>query len=124
MASVQQGEKQLFEKFWKGTFKAVASPRPGSIIVTSITSRKPLPRLSFGLCPQPGPLIRCPAGSGRIKLLDLSPDKTHCGNILVHGRIPLLLQIFMLVFVPSISGHDCIRFTAGAESAAREHSWG
>ncbi|XP_048370081.1 serine/arginine repetitive matrix protein 4 isoform X2 [Sphaerodactylus townsendi] len=43
MASVQQGEKQLFEKFWKGTFKAVASPRPGSIIVTSITSRKPLP---------------------------------------------------------------------------------
>nr|XP_056715466.1 serine/arginine repetitive matrix protein 4 [Euleptes europaea] len=43
MASVQQGEKQLFEKFWRGTFKAVASPRPGSSIVTSITSRKPLP---------------------------------------------------------------------------------
>ncbi|XP_054852134.1 serine/arginine repetitive matrix protein 4 [Eublepharis macularius] len=43
MASVQQGEKQLFEKFWRGTFKAVASPRPGSSIVASITSRKPLP---------------------------------------------------------------------------------
>ncbi|XP_061459240.1 serine/arginine repetitive matrix protein 4 [Rhineura floridana] len=42
MASVQQGEKQLFEKFWKGTFKAVATPRPGSVIVASITSRKPL----------------------------------------------------------------------------------
>ncbi|XP_053555723.1 serine/arginine repetitive matrix protein 4 [Bombina bombina] len=43
MASVQQGEKQLFEKFWKGTSKAVATPRRESIIVTSITSRKPLP---------------------------------------------------------------------------------
>nr|XP_028565862.1 serine/arginine repetitive matrix protein 4 isoform X2 [Podarcis muralis] len=42
MASVQQGEKQLFEKFWRGTFKAVATPRPGSVIVASITSRKPL----------------------------------------------------------------------------------
>uniref|UniRef100_A0ABM5F1E3 Serine/arginine repetitive matrix protein 4 isoform X2 n=1 Tax=Pogona vitticeps TaxID=103695 RepID=A0ABM5F1E3_9SAUR len=39
--SVQGGEKQLFEKFWQGTFKAVATPRPGSIIVASITSRKP-----------------------------------------------------------------------------------
>jgi hypothetical protein len=44
MASVQQGEKQLFEKFWRGTFKAVATPRPESIIVASITARKPLPR--------------------------------------------------------------------------------
>lgn len=44
MASLQQGEKQLFEKFWKGTFKAVATPRPESIIVASITARKPLPR--------------------------------------------------------------------------------
>ncbi|CAH2295996.1 Hypothetical predicted protein [Pelobates cultripes] len=43
MASVQQGEKQLFEKFWKGTFKAVATPRRESIIVASITARKPLP---------------------------------------------------------------------------------
>ncbi|XP_066461004.1 serine/arginine repetitive matrix protein 4 [Eleutherodactylus coqui] len=42
MASVQEGEKQLFEKFWMGTFKAVATPRRESIIVTSITSRKPL----------------------------------------------------------------------------------
>ncbi|XP_053135848.1 serine/arginine repetitive matrix protein 4 [Hemicordylus capensis] len=47
MASVQQGEKQLFEKFWRGTFKAVATPRPGSVIVASITARrKPLPRPS------------------------------------------------------------------------------
>lgn len=44
MAGVQQGEKQLFEKFWMGTFKAVATPRRESIIVASITSRsrKPL----------------------------------------------------------------------------------
>ncbi|XP_037536134.1 serine/arginine repetitive matrix protein 4 [Nematolebias whitei] len=33
------GEKQLFEKFWKGTFKAVATPRPESVIVASITAR-------------------------------------------------------------------------------------
>lgn len=44
MAGVQQGEKQLFEKFWRGTFKAVATPRPESVIVASITARKPLPR--------------------------------------------------------------------------------
>ncbi|XP_019362313.1 PREDICTED: serine/arginine repetitive matrix protein 4-like [Gavialis gangeticus] len=43
MASVQQGEKLLFEKFWRGTFKAVATPRPESVIVASITARKPLP---------------------------------------------------------------------------------
>ncbi|XP_071998410.1 serine/arginine repetitive matrix protein 4 [Engystomops pustulosus] len=42
MASIQEGEKQLFEKFWMGTFKAVATPRRESIIVASITSRKPL----------------------------------------------------------------------------------
>uniref|UniRef100_A0A6Q2ZIP9 Serine/arginine repetitive matrix protein C-terminal domain-containing protein n=1 Tax=Esox lucius TaxID=8010 RepID=A0A6Q2ZIP9_ESOLU len=35
-----QGEKQLFEKFWKGTFKAVAKPRPESVIVASITARR------------------------------------------------------------------------------------
>ncbi|NWS67893.1 SRRM4 protein, partial [Crotophaga sulcirostris] len=46
MASVQQGEKQLFEKFWRGTFKAVATPRPESIIVASITARKPSGTLS------------------------------------------------------------------------------
>ncbi|KAM9858210.1 serine/arginine repetitive matrix protein 4 [Aulostomus maculatus] len=37
-ASLQQ--KQLFEKFWKGTFKAVATPRPESVIVASITARR------------------------------------------------------------------------------------
>lgn len=40
MAGVLQGEKQLFEKFWQGTFKAVAMPRPESIIVASITARR------------------------------------------------------------------------------------
>uniref|UniRef100_A0A8C7JTT4 Serine/arginine repetitive matrix 4 n=1 Tax=Oncorhynchus kisutch TaxID=8019 RepID=A0A8C7JTT4_ONCKI len=41
MASLEyQGEKQLFEKFWKGTFKAVATPRPESIIVASITASR------------------------------------------------------------------------------------
>ncbi|KYO31726.1 serine/arginine repetitive matrix protein 4 [Alligator mississippiensis] len=50
MASVQQGEKQLFEKFWRGTFKAVATPRPESVIVASITARKPLPRSETTNC--------------------------------------------------------------------------
>ncbi|XP_008587186.1 PREDICTED: serine/arginine repetitive matrix protein 4-like, partial [Galeopterus variegatus] len=58
MASVQQGEKQLFEKFWRGTFKAVATPRPESIIVASITARKPLPRSE----PQSSPVV--PAQDG------------------------------------------------------------
>uniref|UniRef100_A0A1A8ICU4 Serine/arginine repetitive matrix 4 n=1 Tax=Nothobranchius kuhntae TaxID=321403 RepID=A0A1A8ICU4_NOTKU len=40
-ASLQKlREKQLFEKFWKGTFKAVATPRPESVIVASITARR------------------------------------------------------------------------------------
>ncbi|ROI16583.1 Serine/arginine repetitive matrix protein 4 [Anabarilius grahami] len=45
MAGVLQGEKQLFEKFWKGTFKAVAMPRPESIIVASITARRAVTNL-------------------------------------------------------------------------------
>ncbi|NXR28451.1 SRRM4 protein, partial [Cinclus mexicanus] len=53
MAGVQQGEKQLFEKFWRGTFKAVATPRPESIIVASITARKPLPGGTLGCLPYP-----------------------------------------------------------------------
>lgn len=40
----QLEEKLLFEKFWKGTFKAVASPRPESVIVASITARKRVSR--------------------------------------------------------------------------------
>ncbi|XP_068166220.1 serine/arginine repetitive matrix protein 4 [Antennarius striatus] len=39
------GEKQLFEKFWKGTFKAVASPRPESVIVASITASRRMTNL-------------------------------------------------------------------------------
>uniref|UniRef100_A0A8D2N356 Serine/arginine repetitive matrix protein C-terminal domain-containing protein n=1 Tax=Zonotrichia albicollis TaxID=44394 RepID=A0A8D2N356_ZONAL len=49
----QQGEKQLFEKFWRGTFKAVATPRPESIIVASITARKPLPSGTLSCLPYP-----------------------------------------------------------------------
>ncbi|XP_057687355.1 serine/arginine repetitive matrix protein 4 [Corythoichthys intestinalis] len=37
-------QKQLFEKFWKGTFKAVAMPRPESVIVASIIARTRLTR--------------------------------------------------------------------------------
>lgn len=39
----QLEEKLLFEKFWKGTFKAVATPRPESVIVASITARRRVP---------------------------------------------------------------------------------
>ncbi|XP_048178534.1 serine/arginine repetitive matrix protein 4 isoform X3 [Corvus hawaiiensis] len=53
MAGLQQGEKQLFEKFWRGTFKAVATPRPESIIVASITARKPLPSGTLSCLPYP-----------------------------------------------------------------------
>ncbi|XP_061880459.1 serine/arginine repetitive matrix protein 4-like [Entelurus aequoreus] len=38
-------QKQLFEKFWKGTFKAVAMPRPESVIVASIIACTRLTRL-------------------------------------------------------------------------------
>uniref|UniRef100_A0A3B4XUH8 Serine/arginine repetitive matrix 4 n=1 Tax=Seriola lalandi dorsalis TaxID=1841481 RepID=A0A3B4XUH8_SERLL len=47
VSGVQLGEKQLFEKFWKGTFKAVATPRPESVIVASITARR---RVKCPLC--------------------------------------------------------------------------
>ncbi|XP_068460993.1 serine/arginine repetitive matrix protein 4 [Clinocottus analis] len=43
-------EKQLFEKFWKGTFKAVASPRPESVIVASITARRRVTSLETTAC--------------------------------------------------------------------------
>uniref|UniRef100_A0A8D0ANI9 Serine/arginine repetitive matrix 4 n=1 Tax=Sander lucioperca TaxID=283035 RepID=A0A8D0ANI9_SANLU len=44
-------EKQLFEKFWKGTFKAVATPRPESVIVASITAhRRMCPLCSVSAC--------------------------------------------------------------------------
>ncbi|XP_057217210.1 serine/arginine repetitive matrix protein 4 [Triplophysa rosa] len=45
MEGVLLGEKQLFEKFWMGTFKAVAMPRPESIIVASITARRAVTKL-------------------------------------------------------------------------------
>ncbi|KFP03735.1 Serine/arginine repetitive matrix protein 4 [Calypte anna] len=59
MANVQQGEKQLFEKFWRGTFKAVATPRPESIIVASITARKPVSSGTLRCLPCPAE-DRCP----------------------------------------------------------------
>ncbi|TTH54095.1 Serine/arginine repetitive matrix protein 4 [Bagarius yarrelli] len=40
MSSVLQEEKLLFDRFWRGTFKAVATPRPESVIITSITARR------------------------------------------------------------------------------------
>uniref|UniRef100_A0A3P9JNQ7 Serine/arginine repetitive matrix 4 n=1 Tax=Oryzias latipes TaxID=8090 RepID=A0A3P9JNQ7_ORYLA len=46
-AAGKLGEKQLFEKFWKGTFKAVATPRPGSVIVASITARRRTKQVGF-----------------------------------------------------------------------------
>ncbi|XP_041958009.1 serine/arginine repetitive matrix protein 4 [Alosa sapidissima] len=42
MTSVREHEKLLFEKFWQGTFKAVAMPRPESVIVASITAGRTL----------------------------------------------------------------------------------
>ncbi|KAI5088116.1 serine/arginine repetitive matrix protein 4 isoform X2 [Silurus meridionalis] len=45
MASLLQGEKQLFDKFWRGTFKAVATPRPESVIIASIAARRETNRL-------------------------------------------------------------------------------
>ncbi|XP_034026754.1 serine/arginine repetitive matrix protein 4 [Thalassophryne amazonica] len=51
IGSLQQlEEKQLFEKFWKGTFKAVATPRPESVIVASITARRRVTDLETTAC--------------------------------------------------------------------------
>uniref|UniRef100_A0A3P9D3F7 Serine/arginine repetitive matrix 4 n=1 Tax=Maylandia zebra TaxID=106582 RepID=A0A3P9D3F7_9CICH len=47
--------KQLFEKFWKGTFKAVATPRPESVIVASITASRRVTDPSFDEEPSPRP---------------------------------------------------------------------
>ncbi|XP_053180619.1 serine/arginine repetitive matrix protein 4 [Scomber japonicus] len=50
-ASLQRlEEKQLFEKFWKGTFKAVATPRPESVIMASITARRRVTDLEKSAC--------------------------------------------------------------------------
>ncbi|XP_075960410.1 serine/arginine repetitive matrix protein 4 [Anarhichas minor] len=43
-------EKQLFEKFWKGTFKAVATPRPESVIVASITAHRRVTNFETTAC--------------------------------------------------------------------------
>lgn len=50
-ASGLLGEKQLFEKFWKGTFKAVATPRLESVIVASITARTRVADSKTTACP-------------------------------------------------------------------------
>ncbi|XP_032373018.1 serine/arginine repetitive matrix protein 4 [Etheostoma spectabile] len=46
----QLEEKQLFEKFWRGTFKAVATPRPESVIVASITAHRRVTNLETTAC--------------------------------------------------------------------------
>uniref|UniRef100_A0A4W4FG65 Serine/arginine repetitive matrix protein C-terminal domain-containing protein n=1 Tax=Electrophorus electricus TaxID=8005 RepID=A0A4W4FG65_ELEEL len=46
MASLFEDEKQLFEKFWRGTFKAVAMPRPESVIIASIAASRPVTSVS------------------------------------------------------------------------------
>ncbi|XP_044052897.1 serine/arginine repetitive matrix protein 4 isoform X2 [Siniperca chuatsi] len=46
----QLEEKQLFEKFWKGTFKAVATPRPESVIVASITAHRRVTNSETAAC--------------------------------------------------------------------------
>ncbi|XP_037734987.1 serine/arginine repetitive matrix protein 4 isoform X2 [Chelonia mydas] len=61
MASAQQGEKQLFEKFWRGTFQAVATPRPGSVIAASIAARKPPPSTETPSC------LSCPKEERRLE---------------------------------------------------------
>ncbi|XP_053466807.1 serine/arginine repetitive matrix protein 4 [Ictalurus furcatus] len=50
MASLLQAEKQLFDKFWRGTFKAVATPRPESVIIASIAARREANRLETSVC--------------------------------------------------------------------------
>ncbi|AWP07577.1 putative serine/arginine repetitive matrix protein 4 [Scophthalmus maximus] len=47
----QLEEKQLFEKFWRGTFKAVATPRPESVIVASITAHRRVIGSETTACP-------------------------------------------------------------------------
>ncbi|XP_038229641.1 serine/arginine repetitive matrix protein 4 [Dermochelys coriacea] len=61
MASAPQGEKQLFEKFWSGTFRAVATPRPGSAIAASIAARKPPPSTETPSC------LSCPTEERRLE---------------------------------------------------------
>ncbi|XP_029295520.1 LOW QUALITY PROTEIN: serine/arginine repetitive matrix protein 4 [Cottoperca gobio] len=46
----QLEEKQLFEKFWRGTFKAVATPRPESVIVASITAHRRVTNFEAAAC--------------------------------------------------------------------------
>uniref|UniRef100_A0A9J7ZED8 Serine/arginine repetitive matrix 4 n=2 Tax=Cyprinus carpio TaxID=7962 RepID=A0A9J7ZED8_CYPCA len=81
MAGVLQGEKQLFEKFWKGTFKAVAMPRPESIIVASITARRAVTKLETAVSLAPKD------DEEKVKTKDAVP-KTHKknGHIKRRGR--------------------------------------
>ncbi|XP_014015505.1 serine/arginine repetitive matrix protein 4 [Salmo salar] len=77
MASLEhQWEKQLFEKFWKGTFKAVATPRPGSIIVASITARRRVISTETTTC-QPLKADEGNAEAADIKL-DTTTDRNGC----------------------------------------------
>ncbi|XP_070690658.1 serine/arginine repetitive matrix protein 4 [Pempheris klunzingeri] len=65
-AGLQQlEEKLLFEKFWKGTFKAVATPRPESVIVASITARRRVTNLETTTC-QPLKTVERKAADTRV----------------------------------------------------------
>ncbi|XP_061674173.1 serine/arginine repetitive matrix protein 4 isoform X2 [Syngnathoides biaculeatus] len=63
-------QKQLFEKFWKGTFKAVATPRPESVIVASIIARTRLPR----------PEAKADRTPGDHQMEDTPPDPKPCDD--------------------------------------------
>ncbi|XP_017283373.1 serine/arginine repetitive matrix protein 4 isoform X2 [Kryptolebias marmoratus] len=71
------GEKQLFEKFWKGTFKAVATPRPESVIVASITARRRVPDSETTTCQ--------PLKTDDRKVVDTRADSTN-RNGCIKGR--------------------------------------
>ncbi|XP_055080217.1 serine/arginine repetitive matrix protein 4 [Periophthalmus magnuspinnatus] len=71
-------EKQLFEKFWKGTFKAVATPRLESVIVASITARTRVADSKTAACPSLKIEER--------KTVKLDTTKTRNGNVKRRGH--------------------------------------
>ncbi|XP_040051447.2 serine/arginine repetitive matrix protein 4 isoform X2 [Gasterosteus aculeatus] len=86
----QLEEKQLFEKFWRGTFKAVATPRPESVIVASITARRRLTSLETTTTCQPLKAHEGKAGGGVLHAGGDAGDRDGCvrgkGRKRGHGR--------------------------------------
>ncbi|XP_010782892.1 serine/arginine repetitive matrix protein 4-like [Notothenia coriiceps] len=72
----QLEEKQLFEKFWRGTFKAVATPRAESVIVASITAHRRVTNLETAAC-QPLKTDERKAVDTRVDSAD-SADRNGC----------------------------------------------